>query len=287
MLSDQQIRFLTIPGGARVAYSEIGSGPAIVRTPPWLSHLDLEWKIPAIRVFFERLAHDHTVVRYDSQGCGLSDWRRSDFSIAAEVGLLETLVDRLDLEQMALFGYGAGGRVAVSYAVRHPERVSSLILFGTFGDYRHAQLSREMPRALQALAIDHWPLAARLFVDVQAPDEDAATLQSLATMYAQSSTGENVVQAAQGLVHGADLLDLLPQLTAPTTVIHRVGNSALPYQAGRELAARIPGGCFVPLEGTSHLPFLGDSNPVLAAMARALGDDREEKDCRDRATPTH
>ncbi len=278
MRTDQQIRFFTTPSGARVAYSAVGSGPVIVRTPPWISHLDLEWKIPAIRAFYERLARHHTVVRYDSLGCGLSDRAREDFSLVAEVALLELLIDSLDLEQIALFGYGAGGPVAVSYAAQHPDRVSNLILFGTLGDYRHARLSEEMPEALQALAIEHWPLAARLFADLQAPDADGCTLQALARMYVQSSTGENVVQAAHGLLHGTDLLELLPKLTVPTTVIHRLADPALPYQAGRELAASIPMSCFVPLEGTSHLPFLGNSGDVLAAIARALGDDSHPDD---------
>lgn len=273
MRTDQQIRFFSTSEGVRVAYSAMGSGPAIVRTPPWLSHLDLEWKIPAIRAFFEQLAENHTVVRYDSLGCGLSDWSRSDFSIESEVGLLELLIDSLDLEQVALFGYGAGGPVAVSYAARHPDRVSNLILFGTLGDYRHAQLSEEMPGAIRALAIDHWPLAARLFADLQAPQADGPTLQSLANMFVQSSTGENVVRAAHGLIHGVDLLDLLPKLNVPTTVIHRVGDSAVTYRAGRELAARIPTSFFVPLEGTSHLPFLENAGLVLSAIARALGDE--------------
>ena len=148
MRTDQQIRFLSTPESVRIAYSAVGAGPALVRTPPWLSHLDLEWQIPACRDFFGQLAQNHTVVRYDSHGCGLSDRNRRDFSIAAEVSLLELLLDSLDLEQVALFGYGAGGPVAVSYAAIHPDRVSNLILFGTLGDSRHAQLSEEMPEAI-------------------------------------------------------------------------------------------------------------------------------------------
>jgi pimeloyl-ACP methyl ester carboxylesterase len=282
MHPEPQIRFLTTSDGARMAYSALGTGPAIVRTPPWISHLDLEWKIPQIRTFLERLARHRTVVRYDSHGCGLSDRNRRNFSIAAEVGLLELVVDSLDLERIALFGYGAGGPVAVSYAARHPERVSNLILFGTLGSYRHAELSEEMPEAIQALATAHWPLAARLFVDLQAPEADAVTLQSLANMYVQSSTGDNLIQATNSLVHGIDLLDLLPKLRVPTTVIHRVGD-LVPYRAGRELAARIPASCFVPLEGTSHLPFLGNSAAVLSAIARALGDDPLEEQAQDAA----
>jgi len=102
MPTEPQIRFLTTAGGARIAYSALGSGPAIVRTPPWISHLDLEWKIPQFRTFIERLTPHHTVVRYDSHGCGLSDRNRLDFSIEAKVGLLELVVDSLDLDDRSV-----------------------------------------------------------------------------------------------------------------------------------------------------------------------------------------
>src|SRR5262249_27179603 len=85
---------------------------------------------------------------------------------------------------------------------------------------------------------------------------------------------ENAMRAARGLLYDIDVTELLPKLTVPCTVIHRVGDFALPYQGGRELAARIPNCSFVPLEGTSNLPFFGDTSAVLAAVGRALGDEQ-------------
>ena len=273
MQTDQRIQFLTIEEGTRIAYSTIGAGPAIVRTAPWLSHLDLEWQTAPIRLFYEAMAERHRVVRYDSQGCGLSDWARRDFTIASEVAIVESLVDNLELERFALFGYDAGGPVAITYAARHPERVSNLILFGTFGRPDHLDSGDEIPDALQVLMVDRWELASRLIADLHAPDADGATLQAIAAMYRQGSTGANVVEATRGFIYGADVIDLLPNLNVPTTVIHRIKDPTFPYQAGRELAARVPQGCFVPLAGSSHLPYLGDSAAVLAAIAQALGDE--------------
>lgn len=278
MQTDQRIQFITAPQGTRIAYSTVGSGPAIVRTPPWLSHLDSEWQTPPIRRFYESIAEHHSVVRYDSPGCGLSDWTRTEFSAASELKILELLVDNLELERFALFGYDAGGPLAIAYAAQHPERVSELILFGTFADPSHLDAGGKIPEALRALITDHWDLASRLIADLHAPDADGATLQMLAAMYRQASTGANVVKAISGFVYGACVADLLPGLNVPATIIHRINDPTFPYLAGRELAARIPQGCLVPLAGSTHLPYLGDSAAVLAAIAHALGDSDRDYD---------
>ncbi len=290
MQTDQRIQFFTAPQGTRIAYSIVGAGPAIVRTPPWISHLDGEWQTPPIRHFYESIAEHHTVVRYDSLGCGLSDWTRTDFSAASELEILELVVDNLELERFALFGYDAGGPLAIAYAARHPERVSELILFGTFADPSHLESGGKIPEALCALITDRWDLASRLVADLHAPDADGATLQMLAAMYRQASTGANVIEAIARFINGANVADLLPSLKVPTTVIHRINDSAFPYLAGRELAARIPQGCFVPLAGSAHLPYLGDSAAVLAAIAHALGDrdhrdDQHDEDDGDNSSP--
>ena len=260
MQMDQRIQFLTDERGARLAYSRIGAGSPIVRTAPWLSHLDLEWQVTAIRSFYEAIAQRHSVIRYDSQGCGLSDWTRAEFTLAFEVALLERLVDKLNLERFAIFGYGAGGPIAIAYAAQHPERVSNLVLFGTSASPEHLDAGRDVPQVLKALMVDRWELASRLIADLHAPQADGMTLQAIAAMYRQASTGANVSELAVNL-------------EVPTTVIHRLHDSTCPYRAGRELAARLRHGCLVPLSGSAHLPYLGETAPVLAAIAQALGDE--------------
>ncbi|MGO9450016.1 MAG: alpha/beta fold hydrolase [Candidatus Binataceae bacterium] len=272
MAADQRIQFFSTSERVRIAYSVIGAGPPIVRTPPWLSHLDLEWQFPAIREFYQSMARERTVVRYDSHGCGLSDWERDDFSLASEVRLLEEVADNLGIERFALFGYAAGGAVAIAYAERHPERVSNLILFGTLGGARRATFVRDVPESYQALITSHWELASRLTATLQAPEADGISLQALASLYQQSSTGENALKALRGLVYEADVSDLLPRLQMPTAVIHRIRDPVFPYQCARQLAARIPSVSFTALEGSSHLPYLGDSASVLSAIADTLND---------------
>ena len=128
----QQIRFCKTSDGVRLAYSTVGNGPPLVKAANWLSHIEYDWKTPLWRPLFERLARNRQLVRYDERGCGLSDWNVSEFSLDAWVRDLETVVDAAGLKRFPLLGISQGGPIAVAYAIRHPERVSRLILYGSY-----------------------------------------------------------------------------------------------------------------------------------------------------------
>ena len=128
---EQEIHFCVTRDKVRVAYGVGGDGPPLVKAANWLSHLEFDWSSPIWRPWLQELSRHHRLVRYDERGCGLSDWDVDEFSVEAWVRDLETVVDALSLERFALLGLSQGGPVAISYAVRHPERVSHLILYGT------------------------------------------------------------------------------------------------------------------------------------------------------------
>jgi hypothetical protein len=128
----QEIRFCTAPDDTRIAYATVGQGPALVRAATYLTHLEYDWNSPVWRHWLEGLAKHHTLVRYDQRGCGLSDWDVEDFSLDAEVQDMETVVDALGLDHFPLLGISHSGPVVIAYAVRHPEKVSHLILYGSF-----------------------------------------------------------------------------------------------------------------------------------------------------------
>src|SRR5690606_8913794 len=110
----------------------VGEGPPLVKAANWLTHLQHEWQSPVWRHWLRELSRTHTLVRYDERGCGLSDREIEDLSFEAWVRDLETVVDALGLERFPLLGISQGGPVSVAYAVRHPERVSHLILYGSY-----------------------------------------------------------------------------------------------------------------------------------------------------------
>jgi DNA-binding winged helix-turn-helix (wHTH) protein len=145
----QEIRFCTTDDGVRLAYAEMGAGPPLVKVANWLSHLDYDWETVVWRHWLTELSRRHRLVRYDERGCGLSDWDVSDLSFDAWVRDLETVVDAAHLDRFPLLGISQGGPVAVAYAVRHPERVSHLVLLGAFARGRRKRAKTKEERELE------------------------------------------------------------------------------------------------------------------------------------------
>jgi pimeloyl-ACP methyl ester carboxylesterase len=129
---EQHVRFCTGMDGVRLAYAVHGSGPPLVRVATWLSHLELDWESPVWRHWLRQLGERHMLVRYDERGCGLSDTNIGDPSVEVWLGDLEAVMDAVGLERFALLGVSQGAAIAVAYAARHPDRVSSLVLYGGY-----------------------------------------------------------------------------------------------------------------------------------------------------------
>jgi DNA-binding winged helix-turn-helix (wHTH) protein len=130
--SRQEVRFCTAPDGVRIAFAQVGQGVPLVKAGNWLNHLEYDWKSPVWSPFFHRVASKHRLLRYDARGNGLSDWDIADFSFEAFVSDLESIVDAAGVDRFALLGMSQGCAVSIAYAVRHPGRVSHLVLYGGF-----------------------------------------------------------------------------------------------------------------------------------------------------------
>jgi pimeloyl-ACP methyl ester carboxylesterase len=248
----------------------MGQGPALVVPPPWISHQELNWQEPVYRRFWERLAHHHTLVCYDRPGTGLSDRTRTEFSLDSDVQDLETVIDHLKLKRLALMGYSWGGPVAIAYTAKYPRCISHLILYGTYA--RGAAITTEEVKAsLISLVRAHWGIFSKTLADLWAPGADAAVIEWLAKFQRECTTPEVAVKLLD-LAYKTDVTHLLPHLRVATLVLHRQRERTMPFRLGRELASLIPNAHFVPLEGIDHLPWLGDFELVLRAIAEFLGD---------------
>src|SRR5579864_236022 len=126
----QRIGFCSTEDGVRIAYATGGTGPPFVVASAGVSHLGLEWEEPRVRDFWETVGQHHMVVRYDKHGCGLSDRNRSDFSLDSEIRTIEAIVKDLELESFVLWARSYEATAAIAYAVKYPDRVSHLILYG-------------------------------------------------------------------------------------------------------------------------------------------------------------
>jgi len=271
---EQHIRFCTSSDGTRIAYATVGQGPPLVRGLGWLTHLEYEWENPLWRTFIDGMSGRNLFVRYDGRGMGLSDRRVSDYSLEAQLRDLEAVVDALGLERFALDAISQGGPTAITYAVRHPERVSHLILYGSFarmGWYLDTEEGRQQAEAMLTLIRQGWgsdvPAFRQLLTSLFMPDADIDSIRAFNELQRVSASGDNVVDLITAVLD-IDVRPLLPQVTVPTLVIHRRGDTMVPFESGRELATGIPGARFLPLDGRNHWPL--PSEPVARVMAKAI-----------------
>jgi class 3 adenylate cyclase/pimeloyl-ACP methyl ester carboxylesterase len=254
----QTIKYCRAPDGVRLAYAISGSGQFLVKSGNWLNHLEYDWESPIWRHFLRGLSRGHTLVRYDARGNGMSDWDVDTLSLDAWVTDLETVVDAVGVRRFPLLGISQGGPVAVAYSVRHPERVSHLILYGAFalGGKKRSPAEKEMRDAMTTLMRIGWGadnasfrqmFTARFIPGGTHEQEDYFNDLQLRT------TSPECAARYFDVVGDFDIRDLLGQVKAPTLVMHVRGDLTAPFEAGRELAAGIPGARFVALPGRNHL----------------------------------
>ena len=267
---EQQIRFCKTADGVRIAYSTMGQGPAVVQVPGWISHLQFQWDPPAAQPYLEKATRYHTIICYDKYGCGLSERNRTDFSPESELRVLEAVVDNLKLKRFALWGFSQGGSVAIAYTVKHPRRVTHLILYGAYADGA-ALSSDELKMAFKSLIRTAWGIGSKAFADLFVPDAGEAAAHWFSRLQREAATPEMAMRLLD-LNYGVNVVDLLPRVRVPTLVLHRRGDRAVPFKLGREMASLIPNARFVPLDGDIHIPFFGDADSILGSIAEFLGD---------------
>ena len=277
---EQEIRF-TAATGPRVAWATAGSSPTLptlVVGGWWCSHLELDWQDASFRAFAERLATRFRVVRYDRPGTGLSD---RDVppppDLDEEIAVLDAVVQAATAGTsgrsqagVLLLGVSSGSCVAVRYAATHPERVRRLVLYGSYAD-GHDLASEAARRSLTSVIAAHWGIGSRVLADLFLPGAGPDERDAFARFQRLSASAETAA-ASLASVYAMDVRDDLPQVTAPTRVVHRRDDHTIPAALGHDVAARVPGATFVPLDGVDHLPWRGDAASVVRAVAEFLVD---------------
>ena len=258
------IHFCTAPDGARIAYALAGQGPPLVKAANWLNHLEYDWQSPIWSHLLHALAAEHRLIRYDERGNGLSDWDVDDISFDAFVSDLESVVEATGLQRFALLGISQGCAVSIAYAVRYPERVSHLVLYGGFARGRNR---RDVAQSdtLIALIRQGWgqenPAFRQFFTSLFVPGGTPEQMQWFNDLQRITTSPENAARIleATGVI---EVTALLPRVKVPTLVLHCRNDAAQPFDEGRRIAAGIPGARFVALESRNHL--ILESEPAWA-----------------------
>ena len=272
----QDVRFCCSTDGTRVAYAVHGSGPPLVLASCWLSHLEFDWQSPVWRHFLLDLGRFATVVRYDERGYGMSDREVADFELDQRVADLEAVADAAGLERFALLGMSQGGPVAVTYASRHPERVTRLVLYGTHGvaQRRRDPEALELEQTFQQMIKVGFGRSdstfRRVFTSLMIPEATEEQAGWLDALQARATSVDNAVRA-RATRRKIDVRDLLPGLSVPALVLHARGDRMIDFAEGRELAARIPDARLVALDSINHITLSDEPAwPVFVAELSAF-----------------
>jgi pimeloyl-ACP methyl ester carboxylesterase/DNA-binding CsgD family transcriptional regulator len=258
--SAPSVRFTRSFDGVRLAHASVGRGPHLVKAATWLTHLELEGDGPVWGHWVRELSRDHTYVRYDERGCGLSDWIVEELSFESWVRDLETVVDALGIDRFALLGVSQGAAIAIDYAVRHPERVSHLVLHGGYARGRlvrgNTPAQREEAETMAKLAELGWgksDAAFRQFFTSQfIPGGTLEQHQWFNEVERISCSPSNAARFMRAF-DKIDVVDLLPRVQCPTLVLHSVEDARVPFEEGRLIATRIPNARFVSIASRNHL----------------------------------
>jgi pimeloyl-ACP methyl ester carboxylesterase/DNA-binding CsgD family transcriptional regulator len=256
----QRIRYLRTSDGVQLAWAEAGTGPLVVKAANWLTHLEFEWESPVWAHWIRFFSRHCRFVRYDERGCGMTDWDVAELSLDRWVDDLEAVVEAAaPREPFALLGISHGAAACLGYAVRHPERVSRMILYGGYArGYSHRgdpEGEREY-RVITDLFEIGWgkenPAFHQVFTSRFIPGgtpEQMSWFNDLCRKTIAPGMARRLMQMRANL----NVVDLLEQVRVPTLVIHARQDAVVPLSEGRLLASAIPGAQFVELESKNHV----------------------------------
>jgi pimeloyl-ACP methyl ester carboxylesterase/AraC-like DNA-binding protein len=275
-LPPQRVQYCAATDGTRLAFSLLGEGPPLVKTANWLNHIEHDWESPLWRHWIDEFTTGRSLIRYDERGNGLSDWNTPDLSFEAFVDDLECVANCMKLDRFDLLAISQGAAVAVAYAVRHPERVKRLVICnGYAAGWAVRSDSSEIARreAMVTLTQLGWgasnPAYRQLFTNHYIPDATPKQMGWFNEMQRLSASADNAVRL-QRVLSRIDVRELLGQVRTPTLIFHSRDDQAVPFTQGEELAAKIPGASFIPLESRNHI--LLASEPAWGIFAQVSRD---------------
>jgi pimeloyl-ACP methyl ester carboxylesterase/DNA-binding CsgD family transcriptional regulator len=256
----QRIRYVRTGDGVQLAWAEAGTGPVLIKASNWLTHLEYEWESPVWRHWIRFFNAHFRFVRYDERGCGMTDWDVGDLSFERRVEDLEAVVAAADpREPFALLGISQGAATCVAYAVRHPERVSQLVIYGGYarGTFRRDDPDKErLYRALIDLARLGWgkdnPAFRQIFTSRFIPGASEEQISWFNDLCRKTTSPEIAARLLESRGR-IDVMALLGKVRTPTLVLHSRDDDVAPISEGHILAAGISGAQFIELDSKNHI----------------------------------
>ena len=263
------VRYLRDEEGNRVAYTVHGRGPELVLPAWWISHVDKDWDQPSFRGFLQTLGEYFRVIRYDRPGVGLSDRNVAAGTLESETALLAKVIETVARESaVSLFAFSCGCPVSMAYAAENPSKIERICVYG--GYLSGSDIATpEVRAAVVALVRAHWGAGSRALADIFLPGASREDVDALSQQQRVSTSPQMAADLLE-LTYEMDVADTISNVTNDVFILHRSGDRAIPCEAGRRLAASLPGAQFVTFEGRAHPPWFGDREEVLTSVVTFL-----------------
>jgi pimeloyl-ACP methyl ester carboxylesterase/DNA-binding CsgD family transcriptional regulator len=256
----QHVRYLRASDGIRLAWAESGSGDLVVKAANWLTHLEYEWESPVWKHWIRFFSTNYRFVRYDERGCGMSEWNPGTLNLDQWTADLECVIDAAKPDRpVTLLGISQGAAACIAYAIRHPERVGRLVLYG---GYAHGAFNRGESesvatyRAMIDLARVAWgqdnATFRQVFTSRFIPGGSREQLSWFNDLCLRCTNGETAARLFEARAV-LDIEELLPMVRTPTLVLHAREDAVVPIEEGRLLATAIPGAEFIELDSRNHV----------------------------------
>lgn len=270
----QRVHIATSPDNVHLAWARTGSGPVLVKASNWLSHLRYDLESPIWRHWMGFLSGNFDFIRFDERGCGMSDWQVDDVSEKNWLVDLECVIDAAGIDKpKILLGVSQGAAAAIRYAVKYPERVARLILYGGYAKgwaLRGEQQAQHYRAVLEMVRLgwgNNNPVFRQAFTARFVPGGTHEQLDWFNDLCRQTVSPEMALRLIEVRAH-ADITDLLGQVRVPTLVIHARQDEVVPFSEGMKLASAIPGADFVELDSHNHV--LLEHEPAWREFQRAV-----------------
>src|SRR2546421_3209921 len=266
-------------GDSSIAYQVVGDGPIdLVLVLGFATHLELQWEMPPIARFLERISSFSRLILFDKRGTGLSDPVTEVPTLEQRIDDVRAVMDAAGSERAVLFGISEGGPMSALFAATHPDRVAALVLHGAMGrtteapDYPWASPAEALRESAAEFIAPYWGQRGEVMVELFAPstmDSDPHGFDALARLQ-RSAASPAMIQQIFEMFLDVDVRAALPTIHVPTLVLHRRGDRVVNWRAAKDMAARIPNARYVELPGIDHLPWAGDADAVLGEIEEFL-----------------
>jgi pimeloyl-ACP methyl ester carboxylesterase/DNA-binding CsgD family transcriptional regulator len=251
-------------GGLRIAYQVTGEGPDLVMVPGLTSHLELQWRDPGYRRFVRSLSSFCRLVRFDKRGTGLSDPAAEPPGLAERLADLRAVISAARCKRPAVLGFSDGGPIAITLAAEHPRSVRALILYGTSPRRPPAAVMRQ----LRGMA-RRWGSGDS--VGMFSPTLAGELARHDRAAFERASASPAMIRALVDSLTVTDVRSRLADVVIPALVLHRKADF-VPIAEARLMASGISRARLVELDGSDHLPWVGDVASVLSPIAEFLAE---------------